>query len=176
MAKKKEAQPKDFKQVIKDLLVRDTLAFKERLDGTPDKYKGMSEKAKKAHEAIVQGNFGKMADPMRQMVTILLGEELPPVKSEGWIFDGCGFIAIKIARKEAGFSVGSLMARLPGFRFDDQNVYKTGFIAQNGGGTSQTTKFDRADFEWASAEDISKFVDGLNDGAINTMKSSVVLL
>lgn len=169
-----------FRVILKKLLLRDTLVFEKTFEPPIDLLAKLSDKAKAAHAEIVKGQFSGLREPIRALVSAFLGEELPPVKTDGkWLFEGCGCVAIKIVEKPTfdgadSFPKDAVLARLPGFKFDDHAYYKKAFVNGGGQATNQAL-LERNHFRFATKDEIDKFVDALKEPTILSIKDSVII-
>lgn len=172
----------NFRELLKKLVIRDTNLLKSTFGPPADLLAKLSDKGKAIYTEILTREFGVPKDNIRALAAALLEEELPPIKDnkDKWIFDGCGYIAIKILVTPQidgadYFKKDSVLVRLPGYKYDDREVYKRGFISVKGGGTAQAN-LTRDQFSFATNEEIGKFIDDLGDSVIGVVKNSIVIL
>ncbi len=172
----------EFRTLLKQLLKRDTKAFKAQLDGDPVFVEKLSDKAKALHKEIVKREFGDIPkESITALMSAFIGEELPAVKqTTNWIFTGCGCIAIKVIKQpdftgREAFKPGTVLARLPGIPFDGRTCYNEAFATKDGSGTSQAF-LAREQFEFATDADIAAFIDSISDGVMTNLRKGVVII
>ncbi len=159
---------------IKAVLKRDTALFAKKLT-EPVAGSKLSPKAQAVFDCLKNKDFGAYREPLRLMMALALGEELPSLKEASTLYLNCGFIAIvATSNKFTGHEYhvdGQVAARLPAFNFE----YSDQFVKQSGRIGSHMTA-DVREFRPATNEEIDNYVNKLTEDTMIYLNKHVVIL
>lgn len=158
---------------LKTILKRDTAAFIKRIS-SPDSGPKLSAKVKAVQEILRTKDFGTMKESLRNIMSIVLGEEIPSVKEGSTYYNDCGFIAMmatsdKVSQHE--YHLGQVAAKVPGIEYS----YSDQFLKQSGRIGGHMTS-DVSEVRPATDAEIDAYVDKLTDDTLSVVSKKLVVL